>query len=273
MFAKKPFICQIHDVGPFQTNFSRLPFIKWIEIKNAQTASLITTSAESNRIEIANLMKTNLEKIYAVSSAIDPVFHPDPKKGAELKSALGLNGPVIYYVGRLEFYKGIDSIISAYLIAKKSISNLNLVIGGMPSSTMQTTIEQWKQQYPEIKFIGMVPDNLMVGYYSMADVFVTYSFASEGFGLTPIEALACGTPVIASTLPAYKEALQNAAIFVEPKRPELLAQAFIDFFKDSHRREQLLKEAQTLIQRYRWETVVDLVENVFQIYLKEHSKN
>ena len=126
-------------------------------------------------------MKVDINKTYNVLSAVISRYHPDKAKAAELKESLGLTGPVLYYVGRIEFYKGIGDILAAYQIAKKSIPDLNLVIGGKPSSTMEETLTHWKHDYPEVKFIGMVPDENMAGYYSMADAFVTYSFAFQRF--------------------------------------------------------------------------------------------
>ncbi len=83
ILAKKPYIATIHDVGPFQTNFSKLPFIKWIEIKNAQHAQKIITCADSNRSEIAKFMKVDINKTYNVLSAVDPRYHPDKAKAAD----------------------------------------------------------------------------------------------------------------------------------------------------------------------------------------------
>jgi len=272
MFANKPFIATIHDVGPFQTNFSRLPFVKWVERKNAQDAKRIITCAESNRAEISKYMGAEIAKIFNVNSAVDPKFKPEPQKAKALREKLNLKGPVIYYVGRIEFYKGIADILAAYKLAKKDIPDLNLVIGGGATLTMQETVESWKREYPEVNFVGIVPDEEMSTYYSMADVFCTYSYASEGFGLTPVEALNCGTPVIASTMPAFKEVLQKYAYFVEPQQPQLLAQQFIQFFKNLDQGKQLVKDAQLFLQRYTWKNVGDLVENVYQGYLQEYGK-
>lgn len=269
MLAKKPFISHIHDVGPFQTNFSPLPFLKWIEKKNARDAKRILTCAESNRQEIQHFMGADIQKIHTVLDAIDPIFKPDPKRAEELKSQLGINGKILYYVGRIEFYKGIDDILKAYKKAKDKVPELNLVIGGKAAIGMQETIEQWKYEYPEVKFVGMVPDEDMSGFYSMADAFVTYSFASEGFGLTPVEALACGTPVIASALPAYQNILQNSAMFVEPKRADLLAETFVNYFQNPDLKKNMLKNAEPLLKQYTWKNVVDNIEKVYADYLND----
>jgi glycosyltransferase involved in cell wall biosynthesis len=272
LMAQKPFICMIHDVGPFQTSFSRWPFIKMLEKVNARAAKRIITSAESNRAEIVHYMGAKIEKTYAVSSAIDPGLEPQPAQAEALRERWNLQGPILCYVGRLEFYKGIEDILRAYHIARQEIPDLNLVIGGKPTPTMEATVARWKREYPEVKFVGVVPDDEMAAFYSMGDAFVTYSFASEGFGLTIIEAMACGTPVIASDMPAFRDALQEYAMYVPPRNYNALAQAFTSFFHDPDHGKTLAEEARPLIAQYTWKNVGDNVERVYENYLQEFGK-
>ncbi|MHA1338901.1 MAG: glycosyltransferase family 4 protein [Promethearchaeota archaeon] len=272
LLSKKPFVTHIHDVGPFQAKFTSIPGLKWLEKQNARKAKLIMTCSESTKHEISQYMKVEESKIYNVSSAIDPHFKPEPQKAEELKNKLGLNGPVIFYVGRIAFYKGIDDIIKAYKIAKKQFPDLNLVIGGSPTLKMKEIYEKWRKEYKDIIFTGRIPDELLPAYYSMADIFTTYSYASEGFGLTPVEALACGTPVICSNLPAYKNVLKEYATFVEPRKPELLANAFIEQLKNPDIGLQKVKGAENLLKIYSWPNVADNVEHVYKIYLEKYKK-
>ncbi|MHA1729468.1 MAG: glycosyltransferase, partial [Promethearchaeota archaeon] len=187
--------------------------------------------SESTKFEINKYMGVPKKKIVNVSSAIDPIYKPMPKPGKLLKERLKLNGPVILYIGRIAFYKGIEDIIHAYKIAKKQISDLKLVIGGKPTLKMKENVKKWMEDNPGVLFTGMIPDEEMPIFYSMADLFITYSFASEGFGLTPIEALACGTPVICSKLPAYEEVLKDSAFFLKPKSPILLSKKIVHLIK------------------------------------------
>lgn len=268
----KPYIATIHDVGPFQATFVKIPGLKWLEKKNAKNAKHIITCSDSTRMEISKYMNVSPNKIDVVSSAIDTKFKRLEKEGLALKESLNIKGPVIYYVGRIAFYKGIEDIIKAYRIAKKEIPDLNLVIGGKPEIKLQTEYERWKSEYPDVKFMGMIKDEDMATYYSMADIFTTYSFASEGFGLTPVEALACGTPVICSNMPAFKEVLKDYATFVEPKNPELLAKAFINQIRNPEIGKQQVRDASEFLKQYTWKSVVDKVEKVYKQYLEDYSK-
>ncbi|MBD3349982.1 MAG: glycosyltransferase, partial [Candidatus Lokiarchaeota archaeon] len=261
------YITHIHDIGPFQANFSRIPGLKWLEKRNAQKAKLILCGAESVKKEISKYMEVSDEKIRNISCAVDEKYKPDKNVGLKAKKELGLKGPVLYYVGRIAFYKGVEDIIKAYQAAKKVIPELNLVIGGKPTLKMQDKVARWKHEYPEVKFVGLVPDEKMVAYYNMADIFVTYSYAAEGWGMTPVEALSCGTPVICSNMPAYKEVLQDKAIFVEPQQPDLLAQSFVKYIKSEDLRKQVVEESQEFLKRYSWKEVGNRVEKVYQEYL------
>ena len=273
MFSGKPYLSHIHDIGAFQTTFTKIPGLKMMERRNAQKAQRIMCCAESAGVEISQVMGVPLSKITNVSSAVDPIYKPMPKEAAELKESMKLNGPVMFYVGRIAFYKGIDDIIAAYRMVKKQIPDLTFILGGKPTVNMEQEVEKWKRENPDIIFPGLIPDEQMPIYYSMSNVFVTYSFASEGFGLTPVESLTCGTPVICSSLPAYKEVLQEHGTFVEPKQPQLLAKEILHHLKNPEFGKQKVKSAAPFIKRYTWEEVGNLVEKVYQEYMQEKAKN
>ena len=103
----------------------------------------------------------------------------------------------------------------------------------------------------------------------MGDIFITYSYASEGFGLTPIEAIACGTPVICSSISVYKEILEDNAFFVPPKNPSLLAKEIIKLIKDDEKRSMMIKKAQQFIKRYTWDSVGKKLEEAYEKFLSD----
>lgn len=132
---------------------------------------------------------------------------------------------------------------------------------------MKKKFEEWKVKYNDIHFIGFVEENKLPYYYTLGDIFITYSYASEGFGLTLIEAIACGTPVICSSMIAYKEILTDNAIFVPPRNPQQLAKEIISLLKDDSKREALVKKAQKFIHRYSWESVGQNIEKIYDKFL------
>ncbi|MBY8983728.1 MAG: glycosyltransferase family 4 protein [Candidatus Lokiarchaeota archaeon] len=267
---RKKFITTIHDLGPFETSFTKIPLEKYLIKLAVHKASLITTDSEFIKREIKYFIpKVDINKIYNHYLSIDEKFMPYPQEAEKLRENMKIDGPVILYIGRIAFYKGVDDIIAAYYIAKKEIPDLNLVIGGTPDFQMAKKYEDWKIKYTDIHFVGYVEDQKLPHYYSMGDVFVTYSFASEGFGLTPIEAIACGTPVICSSMIAYKEILQDNAIFVPPRRPQQLAQKIVNVLKDEVRTKDMLEKAREFIKRYSWDSVGEKLEKFYFKFINQ----
>lgn len=265
---KKRFISTIHDLGPFETQFSLIPFEKFLIKLTVNKATYLTTCSDIVRRQIKSYFPNrNLSTIFNLYSAIEDKYKPCVSQAKALKQELGIEGPVLLYIGRIAHYKGVDDIIKAYKIAKREIPELNLVMGGKPDFATEAKYEQWKINYSDIHFAGFLSPEEIPIYYTMGDIFVTYSHASEGFGLTPIEAIACGTPVIASSLPAYREVLQDNAIFVPPKQPSLLANKIIELLKHDNKRLNLIDKAKTFISRYSWEAVGKRLEEVYQHFL------
>src|SRR5205085_8971460 len=86
-------------------------------------------------------------------------------------------------------------------------------------------------------FTGYVPDEDLVALYNAADLFV-YPSIFEGFGLPPLEAMACGTPVVTSNTSSFPEVVGDAALTVDPLNPEALAMALATGLRDARRRAQ-----------------------------------
>jgi len=267
---QKRFISTIHDLGPFETPFTKIPIEKFFIKFVAEKSKFITTCSDFIRKEINHYIpKVDLNNIFNLYSAIEEKFKPLPKKAQKLKEELYINGPVILYIGRIAKYKGVDDIIRAYKEAKKEIHDLTLVIGGKPDFYMEKIYQDWKRKFNDILFVGFVSDKEIPIYYSMSDIFITYSYASEGFGLTPIEAIACGAPVICSSLNVYKEVLKDNAIFVPPRSPKLLAKEIVNLLKNESQRRSLITKAQNFVKRYTWNSVGKKLEAVYQKFINK----
>ncbi len=264
------FISYIHDLGPFETKLTKIPIEKYLIRYVAKKATNITTVSNYVKEQFKTyLPKIDQKKIFNLYNGIDQKYKPYPNEANALKEKLGIKGPILLYIGRIAPFKGVEHIIEAYYLAKKETPNLNLVIGGLPDYLMKIPYQEWKRKYQDIHFVGFVSDDQLSLYYAMADIFITYSFSSEGFGLTSIEALACGTPVICSTLSVFKEVLEDNAIFVPPKNPKLLASEIIRLLKDEKLRAQLVNNAQQFIKRYTWEEVGKRLEQVYSEFLSK----
>jgi len=186
-----------------------------------------------------------------------------------LKEKLNIKGPVLLYIGRIAPYKGVGNIIEAYRLVKNEIPNLNLVIGGRPDYLMEKAYNNWKNENKDIYFMGYLPEEEVPFYYSMGDIFITFSSSSEGFGLTSLEAISCGTPVICSSISVYREILKNNALFVPPKDSKKLAEKIKILLNDNELRNEIVKEAQGFIKKYSWDAVGKRLENEYEKFLTD----
>ena len=262
---QKRFISTIHDLGPFEAKFTSIPIEKHLIKYVMRKATYITTPSDfTKKGLIQYIPKTDNKKIYTLYNGIEAKFKPYPEKSQELKRELNIEGPVILYIGRIANYKGVESIIEAYRLARNKIKDLNLVIGGNPDYNMIKIYKEWKSKYKDIHFMGFIPEKQVPLYYSMSDILIAYSSSSEGFGNTPLEAIACGTPTICSSLKVYREILQDNAIFVPPKSPQLLANEIIRVLKDNDFKNNSVQKAQKFIERYTWDAVGKKLEEVYQ---------
>ncbi|TFG13174.1 MAG: glycosyltransferase family 1 protein [Promethearchaeota archaeon] len=260
----KRLITTIHDFTPFETQLTRFPFEKYLIKFIASKSAIITTVSNTIRNKFKKFLPgIDLNKVLTIYNGIEERFKPYPRKSVELKRKLGLEGPIIIYIGRITAYKGVDYIISAYHIVKKSNPKVNLIIGGNPDFLMEKKYQKWIKQHQDISFVGYVSEEELPYYYSMADIFINYSSSSEGFGLTPLEALACGTPIICSSIKVYKEIFEDSALFVPPKNSNKLADSILKLLSDKNLRDELVQNAQKVLSKYSWDVVINRLEKIY----------
>jgi len=129
--------------------------------------------------------------------------------------------------------------------------------------------EETKQLVAELKlekkvrFLGRVTDLELVTLYSMADMFAFPSFF-EGFGVPPIEAMACGAPVITSNISALPEVARDAALLVDPYDIDALADALMRLTEDEALREELRQKGYQRVKQYTWAMSAQKMLSVYQ---------
>ena len=120
----------------------------------------------------------------------------------------------------------------------------------------------------KITFLGLVPDSKLPALYRGALAFVFPSLY-EGFGLPPLEAMACGTPVVASDRTAIPEVVGDAALLVDPYDPEMLAQALRRVVEDEVLRSELKTRGLIRAKLFSWDKVVLKVQTVLMEAMEE----
>ena len=187
--------------------------------------------SETTKLDMIKYLGIHSDLIHVVPHGVDPLFQylRDRKSLAErLRRNFGIRKPYILYVGAIGRHKNVMAILTAYrrLLNRDQIPH-DLVLAGPPDSAWQDaqdfitahslqqsifTLGQLSQDTPELTDL-----------YNGADCFVFPSFY-EGWCSPPLEAMACGTPVIASRRSSIPETLGNAALLIDPDEPEALAE-------------------------------------------------
>ncbi len=228
-----PLVATIHDLAPFHVegkyDWKRMFYGRVIARRLAQRQDRIIAISEYTAADIVKFFNLPKERITVIHNGVDhDRFHPGGREQAKAGVAqqFGLDRPFFLYVSRLEHpAKNHVRLIAAFEEFKAATkSDWQLAFGGGDWHGAEV-IHNAIRTSPcssDIRCLGFVPDAQLSDLYRTADVFV-YPSLHEGFGLPPVEAMACGCPVISSTCGALGEIVGDAAAVVDPEDIESIA--------------------------------------------------
>lgn len=131
-------------------------------------------------------------------------FSPNPAAGAAERDRVGISGPVVLYVGRVNLQKGTDLLLESMSMVRQRVPDATLVVAG-PISQFGSSVDvrehtSWARRISDVGgvYLGAVHEDRLAAVYNMADVFVMPTRELEMFGMAAVEAQACGIPVVAS---------------------------------------------------------------------------
>lgn len=223
----------------------------------AVRADRIITVSENTKHEMMHYLKVPEEKIRVIYSAVDDIFQPvsSVKVLQEARQRFDLPDRVILYVGSLNPRKNLVTLIRAYAELKRTtVLSHKLVLVGpneWKSDPVFQTIRDLGLE-SEISLPGLIQGLELVHLYNLADLFVFPSL-HEGFGFPPLEALACGTPLVCSNRASLPEVVGEAAIMVEPRDVKGLAQAMERVLTDRDLAQQLRGRGLERARLFSWE--------------------
>src|SRR5262249_48952324 len=189
---------------------------KFVMNQAIKKADVILSVSETTKSDILDLFPGAKDKIEIVYNRLSNEWQND---AAKIRlSDLGIDSEFLLYVGNFKLHKSIDTLVNAYL-QLKSPPRLVLVgnTGAMDSGLLETV-----SRNPIIRLFGYAQHDLLRSLYSGTMLFIFPSLY-EGFGYPPLEAMACGAPVLSSDAPALKEILGEDAEFFERGNAEMLA--------------------------------------------------
>jgi glycosyltransferase involved in cell wall biosynthesis len=217
---------------------------KRIQPATLSSATRIISISKNTAIDLQKFYKIPAGKIEVIYPAIGSHFIQESKfRVADVRRKYRLPENYLIHVGRIDKKKNLTTLVRAFELCRREIAiPLKLVLVGKdypksPDSELRPTIDQLRLQN-EVIFTGQVPDEDLPALYSGA-LLTVFPSIHEGFGLAPIEAMACGSPVIGNRAGAFQEAAADSAYLLDAIDAESIAKALLVVLKESDLRRQL----------------------------------
>jgi phosphatidylinositol alpha-mannosyltransferase len=195
-----------------------------------------------------------------VPNGVDMTLFGNPTHPPLSQFSEGLN---ILFVGRLEPRKGFRYLIQAYARVKMALSQARLLVVGPYSAQERRPFEQklGSMGLSDVHFIGYVPDEELARYYQSSQVLCAPSTGFESFGMVLLEAMAAGTPILASDIEGYRNVVKHhgEGLLVPPKDTAALADGLIYLLQHPELRRAMGQHGQATASRYAWGHVADRV--------------
>jgi glycosyltransferase involved in cell wall biosynthesis len=270
--GRLPTVLTIHDVVYLTHPEWHLPwnhrFLSLAMPIFARRAGRIVAVSEFTRHQVVSLLQIDPAKVRVIHEGVDDHFRPirDPEALAGVRARYNLQRPYILFVGAIEPRKNLPLLLRAFaaLCREPGFEHQLVIAGGrgwLYDETLATAAELDLGE--RCLFTGRVPDEDLPALYSAADIYAQPErFA--GFGLPPLEAMACGTPVVAADATALPEVVGEAGLLVPPDDEGAWVAALRQLAGDRALRERLAGDGLRRARRFRWEEAARRTVEVYR---------
>ena len=229
-------------------------YLWWVTRLSARVSRAVVAISESTKKDVCRLLGVGSDKVRVIPCGVEECFRPLPEDERGRFREDKCIGRYVYYQGTLEPRKNVGCLIEAFCRLREGGQvHHKLVLGGAPGWGYESLYSQVDRLglSGDVVFLGYVPPGEAARWYASADVFV-YPSAYEGFGLPPLEAMACGTAVIASESSSLPEMVGDAGLLVPPGDAEALARAISCLLDDAELRHRLGERGLVRARRFSW---------------------
>jgi hypothetical protein len=239
-----------------------------IETAAVRTADRVIAECPQDEYDLSELYDADLSRISLVPAGYEPrELSPRSRYAARKRIGIPLGGPLILHVGRFVPRKGIDDAIrgASTVLARMRHARM-IVVGGHPddpaSVQERARLERIARELEvrkQVAFAGAVPRHRLRDFYAAADVFVTTPWY-EPFGITPVEAMACGTPVIGSAVGGIGYTVRDGVtgFLVPPRSPDAIAGALTEALADRRRLRRMGRSAASHVRpTFTWRRITE----------------
>ena len=268
LFRKCPIIITVHDIAylrlPNLLNTSRKVYKKNILQISIRKAKIIIADSYATKEDIIEYFGIREEKIRVIHLGVESRFCPIENVD-EFRLENSLPSKMILNVGTLEPRKNVVSLIKAFKkLREKGFKDYKLVIAGERGWLYEEIFKEvgHSDLKQDILFLGVVADEDLPMLYNCAEIFV-YPTLYEGFGLPPLEAMACGTPVITSNTSSLPEVIGDAGIMVDPTDINSLCESMYILLTDKELWNRMSNMGRERSRMFSWEKTSKKILKVY----------
>ena len=271
LFLNRPFILTVHDLVRCCFNFDPETISEKILLnldkRYIKRASHIIAVSENTKCDLVNYLNIPESRISVIYNGVNhSIFKP--YKSYQMRP-YHHHKPYILYIGSERRHKNLGRLLEAFAQLKREFPELKLVKVGGPGRSEQFRDETMKklshlglELSQDVIFADYVSDLELAYYYSSA-VLLCYPSLYEGFGLPPLEAMACGCPVVTSNTSSLPEVVGGAGIMVDPYNTDSLAGAMRRVLTDNELRDSMVRKGLEQARKFSWEKTTELTLEIY----------
>jgi glycosyltransferase involved in cell wall biosynthesis len=284
LWMPKPYVVTIHDMSTllFATRAGYRNRLRHFYLRRGLLrADRVLAVSSATRHDVETVLGIPPSRVQVVYNAPDPAFcqaatppmagpgerqQAYPPEVQRVIERYHIHYPFLLYVGRTNPQKNIPRLVEAFAVLRGEMrdhflyKHLHLIIIGDEISKNPALRHAVIQSRVEdvVRFLGFVPIETLRAFYQTASVFVFPSLY-EGFGLPPLEAMACGTPVVCSNVSSLPEVVGDAAVIVNPENVFDIARGMRELLVDCALRVRMIELGQRQLEKFSWERTVGQV--------------
>jgi glycosyltransferase involved in cell wall biosynthesis len=248
-----------------------LPLNRWFLVnamphflRRADAIIAVSECTKRDAIRFYNLPPDKITVIYeGVNPALCPVT--DSEKIAQARARYAKNRPFLLFLGTIEPRKNIATLVDVLRVLRQQGYMHRLLVVGRKGWLYQSTFDHVKKNgmESEVEFLDFIPDEELAVLFAACDAFV-FTSLYEGFGLPPLEAMACGAPVVCSNISSLPEVVGDAALLVEPKNVGEIVAAVERVITDGALRDELRAKGIAQAAKFSWERAARETLHVYE---------
>lgn len=283
-FSPLPYIVSVMDLIPLVLSDLykavsptwRFKLARYLELQAIRKADLILAISKSTAHDLQEYLEIPEKKIIVTPLGVEEKFFSAELKisEADLRSRynIPLDRKIILYVGGIDQRKNCNKMLETF----EEVCHAEKIAGNQPPVLVMVGKIEHDRQYPkllsmitnldlkdDVCLTGFIPDEDLLQIFAISSVFLFLSLY-EGFGLPPLEAMACGLPVVSSNTSAMPEVLADAALSVDPTDTEQAAKSILDILHNDDLTLSLREKGRLQAKQFSWQTTCKLTAEAYK---------